>query len=170
MPFCSRCGASLDPSATTCPACGAPVEIVAPPPPTVPPPMPYSQQMPRQRPLGVTIIAILAGLLGLLELIGSLALLVLSSAAPAIGIGIIGTAAFGILGVFVLVLSLLTLAGAYGFWTGAKWSWWLGIIISVLWIIEIVRSDVVSFLISLVMLYYLTRPHIRAWFHELRRM
>ena len=163
MPFCSRCGASLDASATVCPACGAPVETSSPTQPTIAP----TPQMPRQRPTGVTIIAILAGLLGLFELISSLALMVLSTASPAFGAGLIGTAAFGLLGGFVLILSLLTLAGAYGFWVGTKWGWWLGIIVSVLWIIEIVSFNWISFLIGIVMIYYLTRPHIRAWFHEL---
>lgn len=68
MAFCSKCGAPVDPTAQFCPSCGAPVSTT---PETLPPPSPSPSQSfspGRQRPLGVTILAILAGLGGLAEL------------------------------------------------------------------------------------------------------
>ncbi len=102
-----------------------------------------------QRPLGVTILAILAVIAGLAWLGFGLLLAVL-------GVGFI-----------LILLGLVEFGVAYGFWTGASWGWWLGIIGAVLNILSIVSFDIVSFLIGFVMLYYLTRPHVKAWFRRM---
>jgi hypothetical protein len=100
------------------------------------------------RPTGITILAILAILGGLAEL----------------GFGLIFSL-FGF-GLIFVVFGLIELAVAYGFWTGASWGWWLGIIGAVLDLISIVTFDVIGFIIGIVMLYYLTRPHVKMWFHK----
>jgi hypothetical protein len=151
MAFCSKCGASLDPNSQFCPSCGAPVSASTPSgPPSIGPPPSYSPGMstPKQRPAGITILAILAGL-------GGLALIV---------VGLI-TSFFGF-GLIFVVLGLLELGVAYGYWIGASWAWWLGIIVAVIDVISIVSLNVISLIIGLVMLYYLTRPHVKAWFHK----
>jgi hypothetical protein len=156
MAFCSKCGASLDPNSQFCPSCGAPVSTSmstssSGSPPTVPSPAPSYSPGPAssmQRPTGVTILAVLAGLGGLVL----------------IGFGLIFTL-FGF-GLIFVVFGLLELGVVYGYWTGASWAWWLGIIVSVLDILSIVTFDVIGLIIGLIMLYYLTRPHVKTWFHR----
>lgn len=100
------------------------------------------------RPTGITILAVLAA-------IGALAL---------IGFGLLSSL-FGF-GLVFVVFGLVEFAVAYGFWTGASWGWWLGIIAAVLDILSIVTLDVFALIIGIIMLYYLTRPHVKAWFHK----
>jgi hypothetical protein len=154
MAFCSKCGANLDPNSQFCPSCGAPVnasmptassESVVPPPPAYSP----GTSNPRQRPTGITILAILAGL-------GALGLIAFGLIFTLFGFGLI----------FVL-FGLLELGAAYGLWTGARWAWWLAIIVAVLDVISIVSFDVLGFIIGLFMLYYLTRPNVKLWFNRI---
>lgn len=100
------------------------------------------------RPTGITILAILAGL-------GALALIAFGALSVGAGIGI----AF-------IIIGLIEFAVAYGFWTGASWGWYLGIIGAILDIISIVTFNVVALIIGIIMLYYLTRPNVKAWFRK----
>ncbi len=102
-----------------------------------------------QRPLGVTILAVLAGL-------GALATIVFGLASTIFGFGFV-----------FLIIGLIEFGVAYGFWTGASWGWWLGILGAVLDIISIITLDIFTFLIGIVIIYYLTRPHVKAWFHRI---
>jgi hypothetical protein len=145
MPFCAKCGASMDPNAQFCPSCGTPVGL------SVPAPAPsYSPgaTRPVQRPAGVTILAVLAALGGLATLV----------------FGLIFTL-FGF-GLVFVVIGLLEFGVAYGFWTGASWAWWLGMIVAVLNILSIVTFDVIGLIVGLIILYYLTRPHVKVWFKK----
>lgn len=157
MTFCSKCGASLEPNSSYCPSCGSSVGLAGqtdtfstPTPPPMPPPPSYAPgqyiPLPLQRPTGITILAILAGLGGLASIIFGFA--------------------FGLLGFALLIIGLIEFAVAYGYWTGASWGWWLGIIGAALDIASILAINVVGFLIGLIMLYYLTRPHVKAWFRH----
>lgn len=146
--ICSYCGSSLakvpssDPSAP--PAASSAPSLGATPPPY--PANPYSVSP--TRPTGITILAILAGL-------GALALIAFGALSVGAGIGI----AF-------IIIGLIEFAVAYGFWTGASWGWYLGIIGAILDIISIVTFNVVALIIGIIMLYYLTRPNVKAWFRK----
>lgn len=129
--------------------------------------------MPMQRPMGVTILAILAIIGGVISLLGGLALFFISSFVGASGVGTLGgslvsgiVAAFGAV---LIIIALIEFAGAYGFWTGKGWAWWLGIIVAVLDLISIINfpTGIISFLIGIVIIYYLTRPYVKAWFHSM---
>jgi len=147
MPFCSKCGATLDPSVQFCPICGAPVGQLT----EASPPAPnyYSRaSMSVQRPAGITILAALAGL-------GALATLAFGLVFTIFGFGLIFVA-----------IGLLEFGVAYGFWGGASWAWWLGMIVAVLNILSIVTFNVVGLIIGVLILYYLTRPHVKAWFRK----
>lgn len=124
-----------------------------------------TQPSTRERPLGVTILAILAAIGGVLGLLGSLALLGFFSAAGGLVL---------ILGLVTLVLSVLYLVFAYGAWTLQPWAWTLGVGLTVASIIFTVigltqgTQELVSALISLVIsgviLYYLYQPDVKAAF------
>jgi len=68
---------------------------------------------------------------------------------------------------FLVIVGLISLAVAYGFWTGSGWGWWLGIILAILQIVSIFSLNVIGFIIGIIMVYYLTRPHVKAWFHKM---
>ena len=129
--------------------------------------------MRRQRPTGVTIIAVLAIIVGILSLLGGLLVVAASAFVGAIA-SPVGGAVLVALGSFLVLIGLIFLVAAYGFWKGTKWGWWVGIIATALSLIGSVVSlatgnftSVVSLLIDLLLLYYLTRAHVKAWFHEM---
>ena len=125
-----------------------------------------------QRPIGVTILAIVALLGGLVALLSGLALL--------------GVATFygeapdrlQALGAFVAALALgyaaLSLLVAYGFWAMRSWAWPIGIVLGALGIISALSQWIegqsqlpgliVSLAISLFIVWYLYQPHIKAGF------
>jgi hypothetical protein len=144
-----------------------------------------------KRPTGVTVLAILAilGALGLLFsgaaliglglLLGTLA----TNAAIANAIatsGYPGLASLGVgtlsallvaLGAVILILGILYFAVGIGFFGGKGWAWTLGIIVSVVGIVlDIVQigfggySSILGLIIGILIIYYLMRPHVKAFF------
>ena len=115
------------------------------------------------RPLLISLIAILEFVGGILTiLLGALAGSLLSASFAGLG---------SILGILFIVFGLIALAWGYGFWTGAKWGWWIGIILYALGVISSLASIVVGSVFSIVglivdvlLIYYMTRPNVKAWF------
>ena len=120
-----------------------------------------------------------AALIGLGLLLGTLA----TNAAIANAIatsGYPGLASLGVgtlsallvaLGAVILILGILYLAVGIGFFSGKGWAWTLGIIVSVLGIVvDVVQigfggySSIVGLIIGLLIIYYLMRPHVKAFF------
>ena len=75
-----------------------------------------------------------------------------------------------VLGVIICIMGLGAIVVGWGFWTGKQWAWILGVIY---FIVSIVISavgmvwsptNVVSVIIGVVILYYLFRPNVKAWF------
>lgn len=124
----------------------------------------------KSRPLGVTIIAILiviAGILTLLVGIGSIAI------GPLTTLGLVFVAA----GVVSLIIGIAYLVMGYGLWKGKGWAWTISMIVLIIGIIIKLISlpravasgsnfseDIVSIAISAFILYYLYRPHVKAYF------
>lgn len=125
------------------------------------------------RPVGITILAVLEILIGIVGLLASLAIIGLStllSTLPRVG-SLLGT--FGlIIGAVVLFFSIIWLATGVGFLHGKGWSWTLGIIFSILSLlgaigaltIGLVTGGVGGLIFWGLMLYYLTRTHVKAFF------
>ena len=123
-----------------------------------------------ERPLGVTIIAVLSAIGGFFGLLASLVFLGLGAATTASGLGGLAFVA----GLIILAYSLLSLALAYGFWTLKPWAWPLGVGVQALGIIQAVLqflndtgqffSLLVSLAIAGVILWYLFQPHVKAAF------
>ena len=106
----------------------------------------------KHRPLGVTIIAILTAIGGIVFLASGAVLIV--------GIGII-----------LLALGIAYFVMAYGLWTGKRWAWTITLILSVIGIIVAIASIVagnvgaiISIIIHGVVIYYLYRPNVKAFF------
>ena len=120
----------------------------------------------QSRPFGVTIIAILiiiAGVISLLIGIGSVAI------GPLIGL------VFVVTGAISLALGVAYLVMAFGLWKGKGWAWtistivlFIGIVIDMISLprrsVGDIVSSVVSIAINAVILYYLFRPHVKAYF------
>lgn len=107
----------------------------------------------KHRPLGVTLVAILTAIGGLIFLGSGLVLLI-------VGIGII-----------LLVLGIAYLVMAYGLWNGRGWAWTITLILSGIGIIVAIASIVtgnvsaiISIIIHAVVIYYLYRPNVKAFF------
>ncbi|HWP63621.1 MAG TPA: hypothetical protein VNO86_09140 [Candidatus Binatia bacterium] len=132
------------------------------------------------RPTGVTILAILAAIGGVLGLLGGLAIIGVGGIAGGVVGGAAGAAIGGLAvigGLIVLVLAVLELALAYGFWNLRPWAWQLGVIlaavqivIAILGVLRIVfyqdlSGAIISIAISGVILYYLNQVEIRRAFN-----
>lgn len=125
------------------------------------------QQKP-PRPTGVTIIAVLAILGGIFGILGGLALIGLSAVAATL----VPFAGFAvIIGAIILLLGLLDLAIGIGFLSGKGWAWTFGLIVGVISIIFAVAqiavgfpTAIVSLIFWLIIIYYLTRTHVKAFF------
>lgn len=128
----------------------------------------------RVRPTGVTVLAVLEILGGILSLVGAAGMFALGAIAEDLpGMGALG-GFFGLFGALIggvlVVFALIAFALAYGFWTGKGWAWILGIVFSilglVLGLVSIIGnpSAVINVIINGVILYYLTRSHVKAWF------
>jgi hypothetical protein len=128
--------------------------------------------MPKQRPLGITIIAILSAIGAIFLLLGGLALVALSGfVGVAVGSGLLAGLG-GVIGGVLVILGLLYFVIAYGFWSGKGWAWTLGVALMVISIIVNLAAvagigstgSIVDIIINLVILYYLFRPHVKAFF------
>ena len=116
-----------------------------------------------QRPVGVTIIAIVAAAGGLLSLFGGASVLSGMSTGPFV------------LAIIVIIFGILGLALGAGFYTGARWAWMAGIIIYIvsvgLGIAEILYGGnvgliggIIRTLAGIVIPVYLTRPKPKSFF------
>ncbi len=148
-----------------------------------------------ERPDGITILAVLEGISGFYTLVTGIFLIPVlfllreisrpssshlsiatqsSSSSTHVDFTILLIA----LGIIVVVLATLHFMLAYGFWKGRKWGWKLGIIFPIVGIIGsiiiyivsselgILVSIIPSVIIGLIVVFYLTRPHVKAYFKK----
>jgi hypothetical protein len=114
--------------------------------------------MQRERPFGVTIIAILAVLGG----IGSILLGFIVLIIPILGI---------ILGGIFVIIGLSYFVVAYGLWNGRSWAWILTVLISALGIVVGLVSIIIGtggsilyIIVNAIIIYYLFKPDVKAYF------
>ena len=114
----------------------------------------------KQRPLGVTIIALLAILGGIAFLVVGLTLIFI----PVVGI-FIGS------GLFILGLAYFLVA--YGLWNERSWAWTLTLILSGIGIIVGIGSiivgnigSIIHTIINAIIIYYLSRPTVKSFFNK----
>src|SRR5437867_9083642 len=148
------------------------------------------------RPTGVTILAILAIIAAIAFLLGGAVLIglglvigtyaasqVTSSLATAgrSGLGSLGAgtiaAIITAIGAIALSLRILYLAVGVGFLGGKGWAWTLGMIVSIIGIVldgvQIgfgAYFNVLGLIIGIIIVYYLTRPHVKAFFGKVSPM
>lgn len=136
------------------------------------------------RPLGVTVIAILMVIGGIVMLFAGIAAVVAGSLLPfaaqtgnlpdTMSMPMLGGAAVGF-GAFMLALGIAALVIAYGLFKGRGWAWTAAVVLSIIGIALAVLqiatslafgdpSGIISLIINGVILYYLYRPHVKAYF------
>jgi len=115
--------------------------------------------MQRSRPLGVTIIAILAVIGGIGSVLSGFAIMAIM---PFLGI---------IFGGLLIIIGLAYFVVAYGLWKGLNWAWNITLIVSVIGIIVGLGSIVVGnigalfhVIVNVIVIYYLYRPNVKAYF------
>ena len=115
--------------------------------------------MQKNRPLGVTIIAILAVIGGIGSLLSGFAVMAII---PLLGI---------ILGGILIIIGLAYFVVAYGLWKGLNWAWTITLIVSAIGIIVGIGSIVVGntaaifhVIVNGIVIYYLYRPNVKAYF------
>lgn len=111
----------------------------------------------RTRPLGITIIAIIAAIYGVIGVISGIVLLS-SSVGP---------------GVITLILGILELVLVWGLWTLQKWAFWATVVLEILALLNgvfafmqrNVAGGVIDILLALIVLIYLfADPNVRTAF------
>jgi len=127
-----------------------------------------------QRPMGVTILAVLAAIGGVLGILAGLVLVGLSSSVAATDMALPLSGAVAILGIVSIVLGIGELAFAYGAWGLKPWAWMLGIVLEAVGIVvnllefrsATATSTIISVVIAGAIIYYLYQPHVRRAFGQ----
>jgi lysylphosphatidylglycerol synthetase-like protein (DUF2156 family) len=123
----------------------------------------------KKRPILITIIAVLTFLGGLLALIAGIVLAagIVSTSDLDPDIANLGTALWAAL----IVLGLIYIILAGGFWNGWKVMWYLGVIFSGIGLIFGIASfffgtfvGIIPIIIDILILYYLFRPGVKEFF------
>jgi hypothetical protein len=135
--------------------------------------------MQRQRPTGVTVLAILAFIGGVLGILAGLAVIAAGGIVAATGVAATtasASAAGGfimVVGIITLILGILDIVLGIGALRLSPWAWPLGVGLMVVSILvdvfyisqgQSIGSQVVGILISAGVIYYLTRPNVRQAF------
>ena len=133
-----------------------------------------------KRPTGVTIIAILNIIGGIIMLIGGIAAAAVGALLPSLPISqsdlsglppmFLGAGAIAI-GIILIIIGILSFVVAYGLLKGMGWAWTLTLVLSIISIvlnaISIATGNfggIISIIISAIIIYYLYRPHVKAFF------
>jgi len=124
----------------------------------------------RIRPTGVTILTVLEALGGLVWLLAGAGMMMVGALMPIFGMGLpmfLGAIA----GLMSLVFGIIAFVLAYGLFTGKGWAWlWslvfavIGVILALFEAMSSLGSGILPIIIYLVIIYYLTRPHVKAFF------
>ena len=136
----------------------------------------------KSRPTGVTIIAILNIISGIIMIAGGLGLAAISSVLPTITTidpnaggqmalaGLVGGAGIAVGGILI-ILGIISFIVAWGLLKGKGWAWSLTLILSIISIIIGIVSmaagnfgSIINIIIAGIIIYYLYRPHVKAFF------
>jgi uncharacterized membrane protein (DUF2068 family) len=125
-----------------------------------------------QRPIGITILAVIAFLGGLVALMSGLALLGVATFYAEAPDQLQALGAF--VAAFALGYATLSLIVAFGFWSLRSWAWPIGVALGVLGVVNALSQYaqsqsqlsgmIVSLAISLFIVWYLYQPHVKGAF------
>jgi len=125
------------------------------------------------RPTGVTILAVVAAIAGVLLLLIGVFTVVVGAAAFGMLTGWLSGLRFllEIVGGLMIIMSIILFLDSWGLYSGKRWSWYLTTIILVLSLISSLFTlmaaavhSILSIIVDVLLLYYLTRPDIKVFF------
>lgn len=112
------------------------------------------------RPTGVTILAILEIISGIIAIAAGLLIATISSM-----IGIEFGAIGGIISAIVIALGVASFVMAWGLLQGKSWAWTSTLVLTIISLIfDLAGANLVGLIIEGVILYYLFRPNVKAFF------
>lgn len=153
----------------------------------------FMEEKPRvDRPLGVAVLAVLDIIGGILAFIGGITMAAVSAMVnnpdirdmirdQMISAGVANVDAILdmlvtvliVVGVIMFIMGLVGVVVGWGFWAGKQWAWIIGVIFYVVGVVISVvgmvwpvwsPTSVIGIIIGAVILYYLFRPNVKAWF------
>jgi hypothetical protein len=118
------------------------------------------------RPTGVTILAILEIISGVIAIgIG----IFFSALWGSMGMGMMmdfgGSAVMGLISSIIVALGAISFLMAWGLLKGKPWAWTITLILTIISLIfDLPSMNIIGLIIDIVILYYLFRPHVKAYF------
>ena len=117
------------------------------------------------RPTGVTILAVLEIISGVIAIAFGV---FFGALMGSIGMGMTGNgygAIMGMIGGFTVLLGVISFVMAWGLLKGKSWAWTITLILTIIsFIFNLPSFNVVGLIINGLILYYLFRPHVKAYF------
>jgi len=117
------------------------------------------------RPTGVTILAALEILSGIIAIVMGVFFGALMGAS---GMGMMdygGTAVMGAITGVMIVIGVISFVMAWGLLKGKSWAWTVTLILTIIsLVIDLPSFNIIGLIIDVVILYYLFRPHVKAYF------
>ena len=161
MPFCQFCGAELAVESSFCPKCGKQISIEQSSPPIT------------RRPTGVTILAILELIVGIILVVGAIAIGAIASMGGHSMFGVMVSAIGGFIAAILVILAVLSFIISGALFSGKRWGRTVVIIFSIIDLILNAASitggngfAVGDIILNLIILYYMWRPHVIAYFNK----
>jgi len=113
------------------------------------------------RPIGVTILGILEIISGIIAIVGGLFVATFSA--------MMGTEIFaaygGVISGVLIVIGIVSFVMAWGLLAGKSWAWTITLILTIISVIfDLASFNVFGLIIEAIILYYLFRPHVKAYF------
>ena len=150
MRYCYRCGKEIEANATFCWNCGVQLKPIIAPAPSLP--------VPRigVRPSGITVLAVLYWLSAIVAILGGLTY----SSGLLYFVPLAFLALFWIVGAVLIVIGILDIVIGWGLWSLRKWARTVAIVLAIVGLI----SFPIGTVISIITLWYLFKPEIKACF------
>lgn len=123
----------------------------------------------KDRPMGVTILAILEAVVGLYYLVAGFGEIVAASIIRSLTLAAIPSTILPmiprVLGAALVLIGLLSIVLAWGLWTGKSWARNVALVFAILAIIvSLLSFHIIGLVIDVIIVYYLTRPNIKQFF------
>lgn len=117
------------------------------------------------RPTGVTILAVLEIISGVIAIaFGAF----FGALVGSMGIGMMGGDSgviFGVVSGITVVIGAISFLMAWGLLKGKSWAWTITLILTIISLIfDLPSMNIIGLIIDIVILYYLFRPHVKAYF------
>ena len=113
------------------------------------------------RPFGVTLLAILVIVSGVIAIVGGIFFVTI---AGLLDIDFLG-AMSGIVAGVLVALGVASFVMAWGLLGGKPWAWTATLVLTIISVIfELAAANIVGLIIDAIVLYYLFRPHVKAFF------